>query len=76
VLGTGLKTLESGGPTIELGFGSPGEIGRLFLERFLIAFEAASILLLIAAVGAIVLAGRRGVATQATPGGRAEEVAQ
>jgi len=29
------------------------------LERFLIAFEAASMLLLIAAVGAVVLAGRR-----------------
>ena len=32
---------------------------ELFLERFLIAFEAASLLLLIAAVGAVVLAGRR-----------------
>ena len=30
---------------------------RLLLERFLVAFEAASMLLLIAAVGAIVLAG-------------------
>lgn len=58
ILGTGLRSLESEGPTVELGFGSPGEIGNLFLERFLIAFEAASILLLIAAVGAIVLAGR------------------
>ena len=59
ILGTGLRSLERDGPTIELGFGSPGEIGNLFLERFLIAFEAASILLLIAAVGAIVLAGRK-----------------
>lgn len=59
ILGTGLRSLETDGPTIELGFGSPGEIGNLFLERFLIAFEAASILLLIAAVGAIVLAGRK-----------------
>ena len=31
------------------------------LERFLIAFEAASLLLLLAAVGAVVLAGRRDV---------------
>jgi NADH-quinone oxidoreductase subunit J len=59
VIGTGLKSLESEGPTIPLGFGSPGSIGELLLERFLIVFEAASMLLLIAAVGAIVLAGRR-----------------
>ena len=59
ILGTGLKSLGSEGPTIPLGFGSPEEIGRLLLERFLIAFEAASLLLLIAAVGAVVLAARR-----------------
>ena len=34
-------------------------IGELLLEDFLIAFEAASLLLLLAAVGAVVLAGRR-----------------
>ena len=38
----------------------PAAIGKLLLERFLVAFEAASMLLLIAAVGAIVLAGRKG----------------
>ena len=59
VLGTGLKSLESEGPTIPAGFGSPAEIGTLMLEKFLIAFEAASLLLLLAAVGAIVLANRR-----------------
>jgi NADH-quinone oxidoreductase subunit J len=59
VLGTGLKSIDSEGPTIPAGFGSPGAIGKLLLERFLIAFEAASMLLLIAAVGAIVLAGRK-----------------
>ncbi len=59
VIGTGLKAVESEGPTIELGFGSPASIGELLLERFLIVFEAASMLLLIAAVGAVVLAGRR-----------------
>ena len=37
---------------------SPSAIGKLLLERFLIAFEAASLLLLVAAVGAVVLAGR------------------
>ena len=59
VLGTGLKALETEGPTIQAGFGSPAEIGTLMLEKFLIAFEAASLLLLLAAVGAIVLANRR-----------------
>ena len=59
VVGTSLASIETEGPTIQAGFGSPGEIGRLLLERFLVAFEAASMLLLIAAVGAIVLAGRK-----------------
>ena len=59
VLGTGLQALETEGPTLPAGFGSPGAIGKLLLERFLIAFEAASLLLLIAAIGAVVLAGRR-----------------
>ncbi len=59
VLGTALKGLDSEGPIIELGFGSPEAVGRLFLERFLIPFEVASMLLLVAAVGAVVLAGRR-----------------
>ena len=39
-------------------FGTPAQIGNLLLERFLVVFEAASMLLLVAAVGAIVLAGR------------------
>jgi NADH-quinone oxidoreductase subunit J len=59
VVGTSLQAVESEGPTVQAGFGSPGSIGKLLLERFLIAFEAASLLLLIAAVGAIVLAARR-----------------
>jgi NADH-quinone oxidoreductase subunit J len=59
VLGTGLSALDTAGPTVHLGFGSPSEIGTLLLERFLIVFEAASMLLLVAAVGAIVLASRR-----------------
>ena len=59
VLGTALKSFETEGPTIPLGFGSPGSIGELLLERVLIVFEAASMLLLVAAIGAIVLAGRR-----------------
>jgi NADH-quinone oxidoreductase subunit J len=75
VLGSSLKALDSQGPTIPLGFGSPAAIGRVFLERFLIAFEAASMLLLLAAVGAVVLAGRRGGSDPAAPGREAEEAA-
>ena len=59
VLGTALESLGDEGPTIALGFGSPGRVGEVFLERFLVAFEASSMLLLVAAVGAVVLAGRR-----------------
>src|SRR3954470_9377210 len=59
ILGSGLKALDSHGPAVAAGFGSPSQIGQLLLERFLIAFEVASFLLLIAAVGAVVLAGRR-----------------
>jgi NADH-quinone oxidoreductase subunit J len=58
VIGTGLTALDSEGPTVGAGFGTPSEIGNLLLQRFLIVFEAASILLLVAAVGAVVLAGR------------------
>jgi NADH:ubiquinone oxidoreductase subunit 6 (subunit J) len=60
IAGSGLKTLDSEGPTVQLGFGSPAEIGEFLLERFLIAFEASSLLLLVAAVGAVMIAGRRG----------------
>src|SRR3954468_11599146 len=67
VLGSGLKALNTEGADIELGFGSPAAIGRLMLERFLIGFEAASMLLLLAAVGAIVLAASR---ADACAGGR------
>jgi NADH-quinone oxidoreductase subunit J len=59
ILGSGLKALNSHGPDVEATFGSPTQIGQLLLERFLIPFEVASFLLLIAAVGAVVLAGRR-----------------
>ncbi|HET6829803.1 MAG TPA: NADH-quinone oxidoreductase subunit J [Solirubrobacterales bacterium] len=59
VLGSGLKSLGSEGAVIPAGFGSPEAVGRLLLERFLVPFEAASLLLLIAAIGAVVLAARR-----------------
>ena len=63
LLGTGLKAISGYGAGYVPGprtFGTPAYIGNLLLTRFLLAFEAASFLLLIAAVGAVVLAGRRG----------------
>ena len=60
VLGSGLQALGTDGPTVRFGFGSPEQIGQALLTRFLVAFEVASYLLLIAAVGAVVLARRRG----------------
>jgi len=60
VLGSGLKALDTDGPTLPASYGSPDAIGELLLTRFLLPFEVASFLLLIAAVGAVVLARRRG----------------
>jgi NADH-quinone oxidoreductase subunit J len=67
VLGSGLSALGSDGAGIQgttgkaadSGFGTAAEMGRLFLTKFLVAFEAASLLLLVAAVGAVILARRR-----------------
>ena len=59
VLSSALLALGSHGPKVGAGFGNPASIGRLLLEKFLLPFEASSILLLLAAVGAIVLAARR-----------------
>jgi NADH-quinone oxidoreductase subunit J len=59
ILSSALLALGTHGPDVPAGFGDPAAIGRLLLEKFLVPFEASSILLLIAAVGAIVLAGRR-----------------
>jgi NADH-quinone oxidoreductase subunit J len=42
-------------PSIGASFGSPSEIGRLFLTDHLLAFEITSIVLLAAAVGGVVL---------------------
>jgi NADH-quinone oxidoreductase subunit J len=60
VLGSGLKAIDGRGAQYAPNFGSPAGIGELLLTRFLFPFEAASFLLLIAAVGAVVLARRRG----------------
>jgi NADH:ubiquinone oxidoreductase subunit 6 (subunit J) len=59
VVGSGLGALDTRGAEVGAGFGSPGEIGRLLLTKFLVPFEAASFLLLLAAVGAVVLARKR-----------------
>ena len=59
VLGTGLTALGEEGAGFSPVFGTPSEIGRLLLTEFLLAFEVASILLLVAAVGSVILARRR-----------------
>src|SRR5215208_189056 len=59
ILGTGLESVDSTGADVGPGFGAPGQIGSLLLRRFLVPFETASYLLLVAAVGAVVLARRR-----------------
>jgi NADH-quinone oxidoreductase subunit J len=61
VLASSLRALGTDGPDVRAGFGDPAAIGQLLLEKFLIPFEATSLLLLLAAVGAVVLASRRGV---------------
>jgi NADH-quinone oxidoreductase subunit J len=43
---------------VEAAFGSPAEIGRVFLTDHLLAFEITSIVLLVAAVGGVVLGTR------------------
>jgi NADH-quinone oxidoreductase subunit J len=63
-IASGLQALDTTGGDIARGekadaFGSPGAIGDLLLTDFLLPFEAASFLLLMAAVGAVVLARRR-----------------
>lgn len=61
LLGSGLKAVSGYGAPYHPGakaFGTPGYIGELLLTRFLLPFEIASFLLLVAAVGAVLLAGR------------------
>ncbi len=55
-----LKGIGTDGAPYKPGFGTPEQIGELLLTKFLLPFEVASFLLLIAAVGAVVLARRRG----------------
>jgi NADH-quinone oxidoreductase subunit J len=67
ILGSGIALLGEEGADWFQEFGTPQEIGRLFLTKFLLAFELASLLLLIAAVGAVILARRRGGIDEAGP---------
>jgi NADH:ubiquinone oxidoreductase subunit 6 (subunit J) len=59
VLGSGLKAIGGDGAPYVAGFGTPAAIGEALLTKFLFPFEVASLLLLVAAVGAVVLARRR-----------------
>ncbi len=65
LIGSGLKGLTSKGAQFETPFGTPPEVGKQFLTTYLVAFEVASLLLLIAAVGAVILARRRAGLTDA-----------
>ncbi|HEY1776424.1 MAG TPA: NADH-quinone oxidoreductase subunit J [Solirubrobacteraceae bacterium] len=58
-LGSGLQAISGDGAPYHAGFGTPGEIGTLLLNRYLAPFEIASFLLLVAAIGAVTLARRR-----------------
>jgi NADH:ubiquinone oxidoreductase subunit 6 (subunit J) len=59
MLGSALAGIHGKGAPFVPGFGTPEHIGKLLLTTYLFPFEAASILLLVAAVGAVVLARRR-----------------
>jgi NADH-quinone oxidoreductase subunit J len=59
MLGSALKGISSKGAPYVLGFGTPRHIGKLFLTKYLFPFEVASLLLLVAAVGAVILDRRR-----------------
>ena len=59
LIGSGLDALDTEGAPYKAGFGEPATVGRLFLTDYLVAFEVASLLLLVAAVGAVILARRR-----------------
>ena len=74
ILGSGLSGIKHKGAPFIPGFGTPGHIGTLFLTKFLFPFEAASILLLVAAVGAVVLARRRAGLEDTTEPATPEEI--
>ncbi len=69
-LGSALKGVSGKGAPYVVGFGTPAHIGTLFLTKYLFPFEVASLLLMVAAVGAVVLARRRrGLEGEGSEGG-------
>jgi NADH-quinone oxidoreductase subunit J len=76
ILASSLLALGTDGPDVGPGFGDPAAIGTLLLEKFLVPFEASSILLLLAAVGAVVLAGRKQALGGEGPGGPSSRFAR
>jgi NADH:ubiquinone oxidoreductase subunit 6 (subunit J) len=60
VLGSGLHAISTEGAGLPGDYGTPAQIGDLLLRQFLLVFKVASFLLLVAAVGAVMLARRRG----------------
>jgi NADH:ubiquinone oxidoreductase subunit 6 (subunit J) len=59
ILGSGLKEIGGEGSGFTKNFGTPARIGELLLTKFLFVFEVSSLLLLVAAVGAVILARKR-----------------
>jgi NADH:ubiquinone oxidoreductase subunit 6 (subunit J) len=59
LIGSGVSALDTEGAPYHRPFGEPAEVGRQLLTTYLVAFEVASLLLLVAAVGAVILARRR-----------------
>lgn len=59
VVGSSLTLLDGRGPDVPDDFGTPAAIGDALLTKYLLVFEAASFLLLIAAVGAVMIASRQ-----------------
>ena len=59
MLGSALKGISGKGAPYVAGFGTPRHIGTLFLTKYLFPFEVASLVLLVAAIGAVMLARRR-----------------
>jgi NADH:ubiquinone oxidoreductase subunit 6 (subunit J) len=58
-------------PDVGAAFGSPSEIGRVFLSDHLLAFEITSIVLLAAAVGGVVLGSQAHEDQPKSPGSTA-----
>lgn len=59
VLVIGLRTAPAKEPALSAGFGTTETVGRLLFTKFLFPFEITSVILLIAIVGAMVLAQKR-----------------